>query len=136
MSDYTQADYLVVFDGGSRGNPGQGYGSYALFDDRGRKIAQAALSFEGETTNNEAEYQTLLAALRDLRQRLAGRARRSVIQILGDSQLVIRQVRGEWQAKDERMIALRDEALAELRHFAEYRLGHQSREDTLEILGH
>jgi ribonuclease HI len=136
VSDYTQADYLVVFDGGSRGNPGQGYGSYALFDDRGRRLAHTALSFEGQATNNEAEYQTLLAALRDLRGRLAGRARRAVIKVLGDSQLVIRQVRGEWQARDERMMALRDEVLAELRHFAEYRLAHQSRDDTLQILGH
>lgn len=136
MSAYPQADYLIVFDGGSRGNPGQGYGSYALFDDRGTKIAHVTLSFAGQTTNTEAEYQTLLAALHDLRQRLAGQARRSVVKILGDSQLVILQVKGDWQAKDERMIALRDEVLAELRHFGEYRLAHQSRDDTLQILGH
>jgi ribonuclease HI len=136
VNAYTQVNYLIVFDGGSRGNPGQGYGSYAIFDDRGRKMVHETLTFEGDTTNNEAEYQTLLAALRDLRKRLAGRARRSVIKVLGDSQLVVMQVNGEWQAKDERMIALRDEALAVLRQFQSYRLAHQSREDTLQVLGH
>lgn len=129
-------DYLVVFDGGSRGNPGAGYGSYALFDDRGRRVVHQPLTFEGELTNNEAEYQTLLAALRDLHKRLAGRARRTTLKILGDSQLVIRQVAGEWEAKDARMRALRDEARAELARFKGCRLGHQPREETLKVLGH
>lgn len=131
-----QVDYLVVFDGGSRGNPGDGYGSYAIFDDKGAGHT-TRLSFESSPlTNNEAEYHTLLAALSDLHRRLGRRASATTLKVLGDSQLVIRQVSGEWEAKDPRMQALRDEVLAELAKFKGYRLGHQPREETLRVLGH
>src|SRR5215510_12788812 len=56
------ADYLIVFDGGSRGNPGAGYGSYAVFEGTQPAPVQR-LEFPGSLTNNEAEYHTLLAAL-------------------------------------------------------------------------
>ncbi|MGQ0603780.1 MAG: ribonuclease HI family protein [Anaerolineales bacterium] len=138
-----QVDYLVVFDGGSRGNPGPGYGSYAIFDDRGVGYAgegagyTTRLTFEsGPLTNNEAEYHTLLAALRELHHRLGRRASATTLKVLGDSQLVIRQVSGEWEAKDLRMQALRDDVLTELAKFKGYRLSHQPREETLLVLGH
>lgn len=152
-----QVDYLVVFDGGSRGNPGPGYGSYAIFDDKGGGYAArepipgsplagvagegagytTRLAFEsGPMTNNEAEYHTLLAALRELHHRLGRRAAATTLKVLGDSQLVIRQVSGEWEAKDPSMQALRDEVLAELATFKGHRLGHQPREETLRVLGH
>lgn len=131
-----QVDYLVVFDGGSRGNPGPGYGSYAIFDDKGYSQT-VRLAFESEPmTNNEAEYHTLLAALRELQHRLGRRAGATTLKVLGDSQLVIRQVSGEWEANDPRMQVLRDEVLAELAKFKGYRLGHQPREETLRVLGH
>jgi ribonuclease HI len=129
------ADYLLVFDGGSLGNPGAGYGSYALFEGNGPGSAQR-LNFPGALTNNEAEYQTLLAALRDLLNRLGDRAAGSTLEVRGDSALVIQQVLGAWKAKDERMRALRDEARGLLRRFARWRLVQQPREDTVRVLGH
>lgn len=136
LSDWTgPVDYLIVFDGGSRGNPGPGYGSYVIFDARGEG-RPVRLEFADEVTNNEAEYQTLLAALRDLRQRVASAADQLAIKILGDSQLVIQQVKGEWKTKEPRLRALRTEVLAELRRFKAYRLAYQPREDTLRVLGH
>lgn len=137
-----QVDYMIVFDGGSRGNPGQGYGSYVIFDQLGSGLPPASegqpvrLTLEAEMTNNEAEYHTLLAALRDLRQRSALFTDQLAVKILGDSLLVINQVKGEWQTKEPRLRALRDQALAELRHFKAYRLAYQPREDTLKVLGH
>jgi ribonuclease HI len=131
-----QVDYLIVFDGGSKGNPGAGYGSYAVFDASGSGHTMRLAFEDAPMTNNEAEYHTLLAALRDLRTRLGKRASSRYIKILGDSQLVIRQVSGEWEAKDARMRALRDGVRAELAHFKGYRLGHQPREETLKVLGH
>lgn len=136
LSDWAgQVDYMIVFDGGSRGNPGPGYGSYVIFDQLGGGTP-VRLTFDGEMTNNEAEYNTLLAALRDLRQRSALFVDQLAIKILGDSLLVINQVKGEWQAKEPRLRALRDQVLAELRHFKAYRLAYQPREDTLKVLGH
>lgn len=131
-----QVDYLLVFDGGSRGNPGAGYGSYAIFDATGAGFT-IRLSFEaGPLTNNEAEYQTLLAALRDLGRRLGRRAAATTLKITGDSQLVLRQLAGDWEARDDRMRALRDEARAALAPFKGYRLSQRPREEIVRILGH
>jgi ribonuclease HI len=129
------ADYLIVFDGGSRGNPGQGYGSYAVFD--GTKPSPVKrLEFRGQMTNNEAEYHTLIDALEALSQQLGARAAATTLEVRGDSQLVIQQVLGHWKAKDERMLRLRDLARADLRRFAKWRLVGQPREDSVRVLGH
>ena len=46
----------VVFDGGSRGNPGEGYGSFLVRSPGGRKPVIRRLEFGGNYTNNQAEY--------------------------------------------------------------------------------
>lgn len=129
------ADFLIVFDGGSRGNPGVGYGSYAVFD--GTRPGQVQrLEFPEPMTNNEAEYQTLIAGLAALGDRLGGSAGQRSLEVRGDSQLVIQQVLGNWKAKDERMRALRDRVRAGLRRFGKWRLVTQPREDSVRVLGH
>jgi ribonuclease HI len=129
------ADYLLIFDGGSEGNPGRGYGSYALFEG-GRPARPVRLDFAGSLTNNEAEYQTLIGALDDLLARLAERAAQASLEVRGDSALVLQQVQGRWKAKDDRMRALRDEVRARLGRFARWRLIQQPREDSVRVLGH
>jgi ribonuclease HI len=142
-----QPDYVLVFDGGSLGNPGPGYGSYALIRaNDGQTSASSVepkrvvrLDFGGEMTNNEAEYDTLIAGLRDLIQRLAEAKLSSSefsIEVRGDSQLVINQVSGVWKAKDERMRARRNQVRELLNRFAAYRLGLQPRQESVRILGH
>ena len=129
------ADYLIVFDGGSRGNPGVGYGSYAVFD--GTKPGQVQrLEFPDPMTNNEAEYHTLIDALAALARRLGQRAAGTSLEVRGDSQLVIQQVLGHWKAKDERMLRLRDQARAGLQRFGKWRMVAQPREDSVRVLGH
>jgi ribonuclease HI len=129
------ADFLIVFDGGSRGNPGAGYGSYAVFD--GSRPGQVRrLEFPDPMTNNEAEYHTLIAALAALAGRLGRRAPETSLEVRGDSQLVIQQVLGNWKAKDERMRDLRDKARAGLGRFGKWRLVGQPREDSVRVLGH
>ena len=129
------ADFLIVFDGGSRGNPGPGYGSYAVFD--GTQAGQVQrLEFPHSMTNNEAEYLTLIAALAALAERLGPLAEKRSLEVRGDSQLVIQQVVGHWKAKDERMRSLRDQARARLRKFGKWRLVSQPREDSVRVLGH
>ena len=130
-----RADCRVVFDGGSQGNPGAGYGSYALFD-HGNRGEVTRASFPGALTNNEAEYLILLEALRALLARLGAQAGATTVEVRGDSSLVIEQVRGKWKAKDERMRALRDEARGLLSQFKAVRLVQQPRADTLRVLGH
>jgi ribonuclease HI len=138
VEEILPADYLIVFDGGSEGNPGRGYGSYAV-GRKGRLESITRLDFPGEMTNNEAEYETLLAALRDLLGRIE-KAQRSPadfkVEIHGDSKLILEQVRGGWKAREPRMQQRRDAVRALLARFGGYWLVQQPREKIVQVLGH
>jgi ribonuclease HI len=131
-------DYVIVFDGGSEGNPGFGYGSYAVIARDGRQRVRR-LDFGDDVTSNEAEYDTLIAALEDVSERVEAAGKRPAdftIEVRGDSRLVLRQVRGEWKAKDERMRQQRDIVRSLLSCFGGYRLVEQPRDESVKILGH
>ncbi len=134
----SSAKYSIVFDGGSRGNPGPAYGSFHIepADDQAGETVR--LSFR-DGTNNEAEYWTLIQAVRTLLTQLEEEKTDPVsisIEIRGDSRLVIHQVGGRWKAKNPRMRALRDEALHLLQQFGSVRLVHQPRRETYRLLRH
>jgi len=128
----------VVFDGGSRGNPGPGYGSYALqFADEPPQVAH--LEFEEEMTNNEAEYEALIRALEDLRGRLTAMGadpRQCEVAVHGDSRLVINQVTGVWKARDPRMLQRRNRVRELLRSFGSVSFEERERGEIEEVLGH
>jgi ribonuclease HI len=97
------------------------------------------LAFGRWMTNNEAEYHTLLAALEDLAGRLRGEGRdpaEFVLDIQGDSALVISQLADEWKARNPRMRALRDQVRELLGIFGGYRLERVPRGIALRHLGH
>ncbi len=130
--------YLLVFDGGSKGNPGPAFGSYHIRPWTEPEGTTERLNF-GLGTNNEAEYLTLVAGLRALRSYLLGRGTdlgSVTVEVRGDSQLVLRQMEGAWKAKDDRMRKLRDEARGLLEGFGEVEFVEQSRDDSVELLGH
>ncbi len=134
-----QTDYVIIFDGGSKGNPGPGYGSYALRRSSDGKEQIVRLDFDREMTNNEAEYESLVEALRGLIERIerAGRSPREFdLEVRGDSALVLNQVRGTWKAKNDRMRALRDQVRMLLSRFKGWHLVHHNREESVRILGH
>jgi len=131
------ADYVIVFDGGSEGNPGRGYGSYAILTRDRREVKR--LTFGDDMTNNEAEYATLLHALDDVQGRIERASHlpeEFTVEVCGDSALVLKQISGEWRAKDERMRQLRDSARRALQRFKANRITLQSREKSVELLGH
>ncbi len=133
-----KVDYTLVFDGGSRGNPGPTYGSFRLQRTGQRPNAARRLSF-GRGTNNEAEYQALIAGVQSLLDFLAVTRvdpRTVRLEVRGDSLLVLRQLDGSWKAREPRMRALRDEARRLLDCFASVRLTHQDRGRSLAVLGH
>lgn len=130
--------YTIVFDGGSRGNPGPAYGSYHIRPWTTTKGITERLEF-GRGTNNEAEYLSLIAALRALHAFLAGMEQNPAaveLEIRGDSQLVMRQVAGRWKAKDARMMRLRDEAQQLAEPFRRVVYREQPRQATVKLLGH
>lgn len=86
--------YLIAHvDGGSRGNPGPaGYG-VVITDESKRKIASLN-EFLGHQTNNYAEYHGLLAALD-----YALKHGHSALKVIADSELLVKQIRGEYRVK-------------------------------------
>lgn len=80
-------------DGASRGNPGPAACAFLLVDEEGRVVARE-VALLGTRTNNEAEYQAVIGALRKATS-LSGRR----VIIHSDSQLVVRQLLGEYQVR-------------------------------------
>ncbi len=92
-----RARYVLIFDGGSIGNPGEAYGSFRLQRSGSPPLPVQRLKF-GRGTNNEAEYKALLGGLEELRRVLAGEGHRPAdveIEVRGDSRLVLEQLRGD-----------------------------------------
>lgn len=130
-------NYVLIFDGGSQGNPGRAYGSYLLRTRDGRERLER-LEF-GTGTNNEAEYQSLIAGLESLLERIEqaqADPARFTLEVRGDSQLVLRQVGGQWKTRDPRMAAYARHARELLSRFGSYRLVEQPRAESVKVLGH
>ncbi len=129
------APYDVIFDGGSRGNPGMGYGSYEVTCDDA-VIAHTQLDFGDNVTNNQAEYMTLLNALEWLADHLGPKAAGATVSVHGDSQLVIRQLNGEWKIKDARLRRIAMDTRKQMNRFHEVSLKWHRRAVSVERLGH
>jgi len=132
-------DYILTFDGGSKGNPGWGYGSYAIsrVQDGAQRLER--LDLGDDYTSNEAEYDTLIAALQNLIGRIEAAGRQPEefgLEVRGDSALVINQVQGKWQAKEPRMAERRDRCRQLVRRFGRAMLKTQPREESVRLLGH
>lgn len=129
---------VIIFDGGSKGNPGYGYGSYALrWPGQPQQIVQ--LQFGDNVTNNEAEYDTLIGALEAVYKRLRETGvdlLTAKLDIRGDSQLVVSQVHGEWKCTEDRLRTRRNRVRTLLREFGAWELTHHPRENSVRILGH
>ena len=91
-------------DGGARGNPGpSGYG-VVITDSAGKKIAEIS-QYLGHNTNNYAEYNGLLAALR-----YAIAHKIHSLKIISDSELMVRQMKGVYKVRHPELRRLYDEA--------------------------
>lgn len=113
---------LLFTDGGSRGNPGPaGIGSI-LYDVDGKTLDVDA-RYEGEITNNQAEYKGLLLGLK-----LAKKHKITILNIYMDSELVVKQIKGEYKVKNIEMKGLKTEVDTALEYFTEYSIHHVKRE--------
>lgn len=91
---------IINTDGGSRGNPGPGACGAVLKDRTGNVVAQKG-KFLGVCTNNEAEYQGLILGLETAIEMSADSA-----EVLMDSELVIKQLKGEYRVKNAKLSPL------------------------------
>jgi len=112
----------AYFDGGARSNPGPaGYGVY-IVDDQGAVLAELHGSL-GNTTNNIAEYNGLIAALK-----WAVDHDVTSITIKGDSLLIIEQMRGNYKVKNEGLRPLHMQARMLVMQIGDVRFEHVRRE--------
>lgn len=111
----------LEFDGGSRGNPGPaGIGVVVRAKD-GTPIVTLG-RFIGRATNNVAEYRALITALEEAKKLGAKK-----IAIRGDSELIIKQMKGEYRVKHPDMKDLYDEAQFLIHQFNEATITHNLR---------
>jgi ribonuclease HI len=105
MTDAAHGDEITAYcDGGSRGNPGpSGYG-VSIEDAAGRPVAGLS-EFLGVKTNNFAEYSGLLAALE-----YALSHGHSRLRVVADSELMVKQMKGQYQVKSPDLRPLWEEA--------------------------
>lgn len=116
----------VFIDGASRGNPGEAsFGVHVAAAD-GRELA-GLYGYLGRASNNVAEYEALLHALR---WALARAVRR--IQVFSDSELVVKQIKGAYKVKHPEMRPRHAEAQALLRRFERASVDHVPREQNRE----
>ena len=115
--------YRIYSDGASRGNPGPSGIGAVIFDAHGKVVHEIA-RYIGEVTNNVAEYKALIAALD-----YCVKHKLSPVEILADSQLLIRQLAGEYKVKNENIKVLYQEVQAHLKHLKVTGYKHVYRED-------
>jgi len=112
----------IYTDGGSRGNPGPSGIGVIILDSNKKKIKEI-FKYIGETTNNVAEYSALVSGLE-----AALELKATDITIYLDSELLVKQLGGEYKVKDPNMKTFFDKSLGLLKKFKEFEVKHIPRE--------
>jgi len=107
--------WVLWIDGGARGNPGPAGAGAALYNPAGKRVAAKSFPF-GVATNNAAEYEGLIRGLE--MARVAG-ARR--IEVRSDSELLVRQMTGEYRVRAHHLREAAERARILLGAFSEAR---------------
>ncbi|MHA2371219.1 MAG: ribonuclease HI family protein [Candidatus Hodarchaeales archaeon] len=108
-------DIQIHFDGASEGNPGpSGAGWTITVDDE----AMEGIEYLGVKTSNQAEYLAIIRALEEVISQF--NPEDVNISILGDSQLVIRHLKGEYQVRSDRLLPLYEQTIELLEKFNEW----------------
>lgn len=113
-----QGTITAFCDGGARGNPGPaGFGVY-IQDERGEKVAELN-EYLGVRTNNYAEYSGLLAALE-----FALRYDHPRLRVVSDSELMVKQIKGQYQVKSPDLRPLYEEAKRRIAGLESFQIQH------------
>jgi ribonuclease HI len=116
------AAHTAHVDGGARGNPGPaGYG-VAIQDGSGHPVAELS-EYLGHQTNNYAEYQGLLAALR-----YATENQIKSLKVVSDSELMVRQMKGIYKVRHPELRKLYEQAQQLVRRLEHFEIRHALRE--------
>jgi ribonuclease HI len=116
------ATHTAHVDGGARGNPGPaGYG-VSIQDASGNPVAELS-DYLGRRTNNYAEYQGLIAALRYAIQNHI-----KALKVVSDSELMVRQMKGIYKVRHPELRKLYEEAQQLARQLQHFEIRHALRE--------
>ena len=115
-------EIIIYTDGGSRGNPGPAAAGFILKDKNGNQLLARGL-FLGETTNNFAEYTAIVKSLEAAKQLDAAK-----VTIFSDSELLVRQLNGQYKVKSDSLRPLFQQALKLLNSFEDWKVEHITRE--------
>lgn len=113
---------VVNVDGGARGNPGPAAIGAVVQDANGEVLEEHGERI-GIATNNVAEYRALLLGIAR-----AAELGADELELVGDSELIVRQVKGEYKVKDSTMRELHSEVKRALRPFDTWSIRHVRRE--------
>jgi len=113
---------IANIDGGARGNPGPAAYGVVIRNAKG-EVLQEWGEYLGLQTNNVAEYSGLLAAL----DYAVGKKYPS-LKVLSDSELLVRQMRGQYKVKNSALQELFDRAQALVRRLQQFSVEHVPRE--------
>ena len=113
---------VVNVDGGARGNPGRAAIAAVVASPDGEVLESRGEAI-GTATNNVAEYRALLRGIELARARGA-----SEVDLIGDSELIVKQVKGEYRVKDAGLRPLHAQVRAALEGFDRWTIRHVRRE--------
>ncbi|MHC4570617.1 MAG: phosphoribosylglycinamide formyltransferase [Planctomycetota bacterium] len=123
-----QVEKIVVYtDGGSRGNPGPAAAGFIITNHAGSQLKANAL-FLGHTTNNIAEYTALVKALEAAKQ-----IRAKQLTVFSDSELLVKQINGQYKVKSEQIRPLFRQAVNLLDKFQNWKVQHITRDKNKEV---
>ena len=121
----TKGTLTIYTDGASRGNPGLSAAGAVILDSSGNTLKEISM-FLGTMTNNQAEYQALILALKEA---VSLRPERLVIRM--DSQLIVRQISGEYKVKDAKLKPLFALVIQQLKFLKSWDIEHIPREQNI-----
>lgn len=117
------SELILYTDGASRGNPGPAASGWVLFDAMGSIVHEHG-SVLGQLTNNEAEYAALLEALNWIDSNLGTEYK---LTLRMDSELIVKQLRGEYKIKAEHLRQTALLAMSTLANFSDLHIEHVPR---------
>jgi ribonuclease HI len=116
----------IYTDGAARGNPGPSASGYLIYE--GRKVLHKHSEYNGEATNNYAEYRAVIMALRWCISNL-GDMKELRVDMYSDSELVIRQINGEYKIRAANLRPLNAELKEMAKGFKTVKFRNVRRED-------
>jgi ribonuclease HI len=126
MGKLPEASWSIHSDGAAKGNPGPAGAGWLIRDGQGGVLSRQ-FRYLGRGTNNEAEYRALIGALEEALS-LGGRT----VTVHSDSELLVRQLNGEYRVRSPHLKDLFSQAQDLLGRFQEYVILHIPREQNRE----